>query len=409
MIRILKVWDAEYPWDVRTEKVSRTLTDRGHVVHMVARNRRRDALREELPECTVHRLKPLAWAGSRLDAASQFPAFFNPRWSTFIRRTARANESEVILVRDLPLAPTAINAGRHLGLPVILDMAENYPAMMRDLWTTGSTSFGDFFVRNPRAVEQVEKWVLRRIHHVVVVVEESRDRLIDLGMPPEKVSVVSNTPSLSRVEEFSEIRKARDVTETRGDAGLRLAYLGLMEKARGVGIVIEAVAALRAQGLSVSLDLVGDGRALPAFRKEAANLGLPGGAVRFHGFIPYQEALGIIAGADAGIIPHFANESWETTIPNKLFDYMSLGLPVVSSDVTPVLRVLEETGAGVSFRDRDSSDLVRVLKMLMNPAVRAGMEAAGRHAVRTRYHWEQDSARLHEALQRVVTAAMTSV
>ncbi|HEY8506873.1 MAG TPA: hypothetical protein VIL32_00870, partial [Steroidobacteraceae bacterium] len=76
---VCKIWDSEYPWDVRAEKISRALTDAGHEVHMVARNRDGRPLVESLPECTVHRLAPLPALGRRLNAASMFPAFFNPR------------------------------------------------------------------------------------------------------------------------------------------------------------------------------------------------------------------------------------------------------------------------------------------------------------------------------------------
>ena len=78
-MRICKVWDAEYPWDVRANKMCRTLTDAGHHVDLVARNRDARPTYEELPECTVHRLSPLPVLGSRISAASMFPAFFNPR------------------------------------------------------------------------------------------------------------------------------------------------------------------------------------------------------------------------------------------------------------------------------------------------------------------------------------------
>src|SRR3989442_12725885 len=77
-LKVCKVWDSEYPWDVRVEKIARALTDAGHDVHLVARNRRGEAVTERLPEATVHRLTPWRWAGSRLRAAPMFPAFFNP-------------------------------------------------------------------------------------------------------------------------------------------------------------------------------------------------------------------------------------------------------------------------------------------------------------------------------------------
>src|SRR4051794_24494648 len=125
MLRICKVWDSDYPWDVRVEKVVGALAAAGHEVHLVARNRARRTERERVVDTEVHRLKPWGFLGKRLDAASSFPAFFNPRWMRAIFRTARATRADMILVRDLPLAPTAIWAARRLGIPVMLDMAEN--------------------------------------------------------------------------------------------------------------------------------------------------------------------------------------------------------------------------------------------------------------------------------------------
>ena len=410
-MRILKVWDYEYPWDVRAEKVCEALTRMGHDVHMVARNRKRQPVQEELEECTVHRMVPWSWAGRTLDAASQFPAFINPRWTSLMSRTARKCRVEGVVVRDLPLAPTAIRVARRLGLPVILDMAEHYPAMMRDLWETGSTRFGDSIVRNPRIVEAVERWVLARVDHTLVVVDESRARLVSAGVPPEKISIVGNTPPLSRLDEFACLRQTR---EARGQSGrseghstLRLIYLGIMEEARGVHLIIDAVGAARSGGLPVTLDLIGDGRSLPAFRDRAMELGLGTEVVRVHGYLPYKEALEKVAQMDAGLVPHFASESWESTIPNKLFDYMSLGLPVIASDVTPVARVLSETGAGMTFRDRSVDDLARVIRVLYEDTDRSRMGHAGVRAIRARYHFERDAEVLKEVVDRVFGSRAT--
>src|SRR5687768_500148 len=80
-VRIVYLWDADYPWDVRTAKVCSALVRRGHSVEIVARNRAWKIERETLEEGTVHRLRPWRALGQRLDGASSFPAFFSPRWS----------------------------------------------------------------------------------------------------------------------------------------------------------------------------------------------------------------------------------------------------------------------------------------------------------------------------------------
>src|SRR5690349_20615071 len=102
-LRIVYVWDADYPWDVRTEKTCLALTEAGHDVHIVARNRKWSPLTERLPEATVHRMAPWRWAGQRLDGALGFPAFFSPRWRGLLDRTVRAVSADVIIARDVPL------------------------------------------------------------------------------------------------------------------------------------------------------------------------------------------------------------------------------------------------------------------------------------------------------------------
>ena len=394
-MRILKIWDGEYPWDVRAEKVCRGLTNLGHSVHMVARNRDRKPLREELEECTVHRLRPWSLLGRRLDAASQFPAFFNPRWILRMLEVGREEVADLVLCRDLPLAPTAVFVARRLGVPVVLDMAENYPAMIRDLWLTDSTKFGDILVRNPRAVEWVERWTLDRVDHTLVVVEESKDRLVALGVPEDRVTVVSNTPARERLNDF-------EARSRNAPGRLELVYLGLLERARGVGTVIDAVADCRSRGMDVTLSIIGDGRAKSAFEEQARRHDLSVGAVVFHGFLPYEQALEIVGRADVGLIPHFANESWNTTIPNKLFDYMAAGLPVLASDALPTRRVVQETGCGLWFRSGDADHLAGRITELFETDDLERYGRAGREAIRDRYHWEHDLRRMNAALTALV-------
>lgn len=396
-MRILKVWDGEYPWDVRAEKVCQALTAAGHEVHMVARNRDGRVGREALPECTVHRLRPFRLLGRRLDAASQFPAFFNPRWIRLMLAVGREEACELIVVRDLPLAPAAIFVGHLLGIPVVLDMAENYPAMIRDLWTTRSTRFGDSLMRNPKAVEAIERWTLARVDHTVVVVEESGDRLVrELGESPDRITVVGNTPSLSRLGMYAE-RAPRPV-DAAAPPPLHLVYLGLLEHARGVGTAIDAVALCRDRGVPIRFTVIGDGRARADFAAQCERLKLGEDQVRLLGYIPYQDALKVVAEADAGIIPHFANESWNTTIPNKLFDYMAAGLCVVTSDAKPSKRVVEEEQAGVSFESGNAESLTDALTGLWRAQDSHVRGRRGRDAIRRRYHWEQDAARLERVV-----------
>lgn len=396
-MHLLKVWDSEYPWDVRAEKVMRTFSSAGHDVHLVARNRTHAKLEERLPEGTIHRLRPWHRLGRGLDAASQFPAFVNPRWLSHIRSTAIKTGADCILVRDLPLAPPAIWVARTLSIPVVLDMAENYPAMIRDIWTAGRRRAMDWMVRNPALVAAVERWVVRNTDAMVVVVEESRQRVMQLGANPTRITVVSNTPWPSRIPEELPVRED-------AEGPLRLVYLGLLEKPRGLDTAMHGLALLREQGTLIQLDVIGGGRDASLLRSMAVRLRFSDAQIKFHGVIPYEKSLEVVKAADIGLIPHRAVESWNTTIPNKLFDYMSVGLPVLTSDAKPAARIVREVHCGVVFRSDDVRDFARATQTLLDPVSRREMGLRGRTAVLERFNWNKDGKVLLDMVEGLVDA-----
>lgn len=396
--RVLYVWDADYPWDVRTEKVCRALVEAGHPVAIAARNSAWRADDEVLPEGRVLRMRPWRRLGPTLERQSSFPAFFNPRWVSHLIDAARQHGADLIMVRDLPLAPTALWVARRLGLPVVLDMAENYPAMIRDNWRTGRAKALDILVRNPALIARVERYVLPRMDHVITVVEESSDRVEALGVPRDRITCVSNRPPAARVRETTP--RVQDAA-----GSVRFTYLGLMEMPRGIVDVLDAAAVLEREAMPIQVDLIGDGRDLALFQSRAKALGLAAPTVRFLGRLENREALRVVATADVGLVPHHADESWNTTIPNKLFDYMAAGLPVITSDAVPAARVVRESEAGLVYRSQDSDDLARCMRALADPALRAQFGAAGRRAIEMRHNWEADTTALLKAVRTVQRSA----
>lgn len=395
-LRVLYVWDADYPWDVRTEKICATLASAGHDVHIAARNARREQTVERLPEGTVHRMPPMRWAGRAVDTALGFPAFFNPRWLSLLGRTVRRLRPDVVICRDIPLAPTALWAGHRHEVPVVLDIAENYPAMLRMVFDAGVHRFTDHLVRNPAAAALVEKSCLQRADRVIVVIEEMAERMVKMGIPADRIDVVSNTPPRSRAEGEPERRRRPE------GQPLGLVYLGHLGVPRGIMEMVEAVAILRRDGLPVCATIVGKGRDAQLFKDRARELGLTDAEVSFLGYVDRDTALRAVQEADIGVLPHHVNEQWNTSIPNKLFDYMAVSLPVVSSNPEPFARITRATGAGEVFQGGDASSLADAIRRLADPDLRERYGIAGRRAILDRYNWEYDTAIMMRSLDRVV-------
>ena len=161
--------------------------------------------------------------------------------------------------------------------------------------------------------------------------------------------------------------------------------------------MIRAVHILWSNGYSVRLRIIGSAHDMTyeeRLRRLAKGLKLEN-IVVFTGQVPHRVVYREIAAADICVIPHLVSEHVNTTIPNKLFDYMGLGKPCVVSDAEPLKAIVLDAKCGLVFQSGDEGDLARVLARLIdNPTERLVFGRNGAHAVQTRYNWEADKAQL---------------
>jgi glycosyltransferase involved in cell wall biosynthesis len=325
-----------------------------------------------------------------------FPFFLSPFWAHALQQQITSFRPERLIVRDLPLAPLALALGRRAGIPVIADFAEPYPDSLRSRLEFENLSFASRLVRNPRAAERVERAVVRRIDRALVVCPEAGQRLERQGLPRGRWVEVGNTPRLASFAPKGAPTPELDGFEER----FTLFFSGLLAGDRGLEVAVDALALLAAREPErYALVIVGEGPKRAPLAAQAQRLGIAQ-SVRLPGFIGHDRLPDLIARVDAGLLPFHACPHINATLANKLFEYMALALPVIVSDVPPMLRVLAETSCGLSFHSGDAADLARQITRLAgdrDAARRYG--EAGAEAVRERYHWEVDAARLVAAVE----------
>jgi glycosyltransferase involved in cell wall biosynthesis len=391
-MRILIVWKNDYPWDVRVEKMSVTLASCGHDVHILARDTRGAPRRESVDDVTVHRLGVAK--DIRVNKLLTLPTFLNPFWRGAILRVCREERIEVLIVRDLPLAPSALEAAGRLGIPAVFDMAEDYPAMWCDVIRERWYAPQNYLMKNPWLGRILEKRCARRASHILVVVEESRRRLVEMGVPSRRVSIVSNTP---RLDVFDASRVTGDGSE--GKVGATLFYHGYVNRWRGVETVVRAMPSLLQRYPGLSFVVAGDGTDMDRLRRICRQLHVED-QVEFLGWVSVDRIPEWITGSDICVIPHLRTPHKESTIPNKLFDYMAMGKPVIVSDVAPLKRIVEEHRCGVVYRSNDPAGLAGSAgRLLEDPALCAEFGRNGRSAVMERYNWERDAERLKGVIE----------
>lgn len=396
-LNVLYLWDADYPWDVRVEKICQSLTRHGHVVHIAARNLGRRATYELADNLHIHRLKPLD--NDRLNYALSFPAFFNPRWGRLLDSIITNHDIDLVIVRDLPMAIAGIRAGRRHGLPTLFDMAEDYVAMIWNVWKHKRWSPLNLAVRNPYLAKLVERYTLPRVDHTLVVIEEAIDVVRRAGGDPDAVTIVGNTP---RLDEYTscENRVPPDLAADM-DGRFTVIYTGGVKLERGLKVALDAIEQLVPTMPDLLFVVVGTGHSLDELKQVATHKRL-NDHVRWTGWVDHKDMLGYIKLANVGVIPNFASDHTNRTIPNKLFDYMAFGIPVVASDAIPMKRIIDQTRCGTTFASGNAPDLARAISEVRASPVDFG--GNGRTWVRREYHWGNDEQRLLRAVARTAGA-----
>ena len=387
--KILHIWDADYPWDIRVEKISMSLLKSGYEVHIVCRNLKRRKKNEHYNGLHLHRLK--AYKNSTLNNIISFPAFFNPIWIYNIFRECRTHGISLIIVRDLPLALSAIFVGRLLHIPVIFDMAENYPAMVRNIWKAKKFQGANLLVRNPYLASFVEKIAIKYCTHIFVVVEESKQRLFsEYKVSQKKVTIVSNTPYHSPLANY--IKEDRQKN--------KIIYVGGIQMGRGIQFVLEALPIIAQQVPEIEFLIAGDGYA----KKQLIDLSKKFGSenyVNWLGFIENTKISKYLAKCDIGVIPGRVTDHTNTTIPNKLFDYMKSGLAVVASNALPMDRIIKEASCGVTFRNGDIKDLAEKIIDLLLKKDLSDISQNGKKMFKEKYNWDIDNARMIKSIEEI--------
>ena len=118
--------------------------------------------------------------------------------------------------------------------------------------------------------------------------------------------------------------------------------------------------------------------------------------------VPTDEVVRWAAGADAGLaLIQNVSLSYYLSLPNKLFEYVAAGLPVVASDFPDLRRVVEGHGIGTVCRPDDPDAIARAVAWTLDdPGRNAGLRAAARAAA-GELTWEREAPVLVELVGRL--------
>ena len=175
-----------------------------------------------------------------------------------------------------------------------------------------------------RMLYALERFVYRRARFITVIAQRMRERVVNKGIPADKVRVV---PNFADVDDLVPLPKSNDFSRRHGlDSRFVVTYAGNMGPAQDLDSVIEAALLLRHQS-GVMFLLVGEGSAYQRLNERVLSLGLTNVLMLPHQ--PYDLVPQIYAASDLCLVP-LAKDTGSDAVPSKVYRIMACERPVLA-------------------------------------------------------------------------------
>jgi glycosyltransferase involved in cell wall biosynthesis len=228
---------------------------------------------------------------------------------------------------------------------------------VRDLWPRFAIAVG--VLTNPlliRMTEWLERFLYRHADQVMINSPGYREHVEVRG--GKRVVLIPNgsDPDMfDPADDGADFRQSHNL----GDRFVAL-YAGAHGMSNDLGVVLEAAKML--EGTNVQVVLIGDGKEKANLQARANEMGLTN--VIFASSVPKSEMPGALAGANVCIAILKPLEEYKTTYPNKVFDYMAVGRPVVLAIDGVIREVVQTAGCGIFAEPGNPSALANAIRNL---------------------------------------------
>jgi glycosyltransferase involved in cell wall biosynthesis len=272
---------------------------------------------------------------------------------------------------------------------------------VRDLWPESySAMTGKSTGLYVRLLRWIADLLYRHAELIVVLAAANAAEVHARGVPSERICCIPNGVDLAT---FVADRLVEAPLSDRGR--FTFVYAGAHGPANGLDTVVDACAELVRRGQNeIRVVLLGDGAAKDGLVRRATSLGLRN--LVFRDAVPKQQVGPLLGTADAGLMVLAPAKLFAYGVsPNKLFDYLAAGLPVVTNVPGSLASIVLEADAGVACSAGDPDALADAMVTLADNVV--GHPSAfrgGRRYVEEHYDRRVLAARFLDELAQVSRA-----
>ena len=321
-------------------------------------------------------------------------------WATWIGIRHLA-QIDVVYATSTPLT---------VGIPgYLLSVWKRVPFVfeIRDLWPEAPVQLG--VLRNPLAIalaRWLERFLYRAAAHIVTLSPGMLEAVAKTGVPRSKLSVIPNCADLDL---FRPEKAPRELTAKYCAEGKFVSvYTGAMGVANGLSVILEAAKTLAERGQhDIRFFLVGDGGQRPALEEQITRDALAN--VRLLPRMPKSELATFMTLSDLCLVIFARHRVLQTCSPNKLFDALALGRPVLINFGGWMQELLKEHNAGIAVPSNDPHEIAdAIIKLRSQPDLVAEMGRNARALAEREFDRVKLSEELRLTLESVVSARQSN-
>ena len=235
---------------------------------------------------------------------------------------------------------------------------------VRDLWPESIKTVGamkdNAFIRH---FEWQEKRCYKSAKKIVVVTDSFRKKLIERGIPSEKIAVVKN--GVDRSLFIPQQKDTELISKLKIDGKTVIGYIGTHGMAHKLDFIIQTASKLKDTNPEYHFLFIGNGAEKEKLLKLKVDLMCDN--VTMLDSVPKAEVKNYISILDVCLINLRKSDLFTTVIPSKIFENAAMEVPILMGVEGEAKEIVEHYTAGICFEPENEEDFIDKLKIVTNP------------------------------------------
>jgi glycosyltransferase involved in cell wall biosynthesis len=392
--RVVVVLYSSFPGDPRPRRAAEVLAKEGASVELIClRETNEEPEHESFNGVEVTRVPLKRRRGGKLSYLVEYGRFILLS-SVILAGRAIKKRYDLVHIHNMPdfLVFSAL-VPKILGAKVLLDLHDPMPELMMTIFGLRENSYA------VRILKELEKWSATFADAVLTVSETCKKIFSARSCPPEKISVIMNSPD-ETIFEFREPTTRRQESKP-----YVIMYHGSLVERHGLDLAVTALEKARASLMHAELRIYGRStpfleHVLDSVRKKSEIREM----VRYLGPKNLEEIVEAIRECDVGIIPNRRSVFTELNTPTRILEYLSQGKPVIAPRAHGILDYFGPQEL-VFFELGNADDLAKQLEYVFShPEEIVGTVRRGQR-VYLAHKWSSERLRFVNVVEELLKVA----